>query len=691
MEEGTVLKRYKPYIIILIAVLLAEIFVFNWRFFEGIGYESVELNAYSCGSGVTNSGVNEITVLSGGDKYIEFTGFNTEVKNVYINIRDKRCDEPVEPHNGTALNFERLAVVPSITDYANAQPKEMPERYIVNGVERTKYLRLHTAGESDTLRLKFNGVDNQTLIIDSVVLNKQVPFSPNLIRILALFAIVSLIYAFRYGSPVYEISFNHKSYGQIWLVIVLMLANMILGSIIALANPVFDNPGFEHHHQYDYLAQSFMNGHVYLDYAQPPQALIDMENPYDKAERDRVMAQNGTTYKWDHAYYDGKYYVYFGALPVLTYYLPYRLATGEEFPTQAGVLLNYYIFVIFAFLLIRAVVKKWFKDISLGHYLILSQVFVASSGMIFAIRRPDLYFMPISMALALCVTGLYFWVSAFECRTKVMQGVKLFVGSLCMAAVSGCRPQFLIASFLAIPLFYKTVFKERRLFSKQSLVHTAVFVLPYIVCAAGVMWYNYARFGSVFDFGANYNLTTNDMTSRGFNLGRLPLGLFAYLFQLPVTYAKFPFITSVNLSNYYMGTTVTEMMLGGVVACQPVIWLIAGIKYCRRELKSKGLYALVICCLAFAVVVVAADTEMAGILYRYYADYSYLLILPAIIVALALCTKYTDKRVGFTVVGLSALSLVFDLALVFVSGDYYLDYANPNFYYAITSAITFWL
>ena len=73
MEEGTVLKRYKPYIIILIAVLLAEIFVFNWRFFEGIGYESVELNSYSCGSGVTNSGINEITVLSGGDKSVSYT------------------------------------------------------------------------------------------------------------------------------------------------------------------------------------------------------------------------------------------------------------------------------------------------------------------------------------------------------------------------------------------------------------------------------------------------------------------------------------------------------------------------------------------------------------------------------------------------------------------------------------------
>ncbi len=691
MEEGSAYKKFKPYIIILIGVLIAEIFVFNWRFFEGLGYESVPLESYTCGSGVAAAGINEIKILQNGDKYIEFRGFDTEVKNLYISIRDKRCDEPYESGEGTSLSFERLAVVPSINDYANAQPKEMPEWYIVNDVERTKYIKLHTAGESDTLRLKFNGVDNQTLIIDSVEVNKQVPFSANPLRVLILFAIAAIIYTFRYGSPVYNIVFDHKSYGQCWIIILVVIANMVLGSVIALSNPVFDNPGFEHHHQYDYLAQSFINGHVYLDYAQPPQALIDMENPYDKTERDRVMAQNGVGYKWDHVYYDGKYYVYFGALPVLTYYLPYRLITQQEFPTRYGVLINYYVFVIFAFFLVRAMVKRWFKDISFAHFLILAQVFVASSGIIFAFRRPDMYFMPISMALALCTAGLYFWISAYDCRTKVMQGVKLFAGSLCMAAVSGCRPQFLIASFLAIPLFYGTVFKERRLFSKQSIVHTVVFILPYIICASAVMWYNYARFGSVFDFGANYNLTTNDMTSRGFNLGRLPFGIFVYLLQLPVTYGKFPFITGTNLSNLYMGTTITEMMLGGVIACQPVVWLVAGIKYCRSELKSKGLYAFVISSLVFALVVVIADTEMAGILYRYYADYSYLLLLPAVLVALALCTRYTNKHVAFMVVCLSGLSLLYDAALLFASGDYYIDSTNPDFYYSITSAITFWL
>lgn len=49
-------------------------------------------------------------------------------------------------------------------------------------------------------------------------------------------------------------------------------------------------------------------------------------------------------------------------------------------------------------------------------------------------------------------------------------------------------------------------------------------ILPYIIVAAGVMYYNAARFGSPFDFGANYNLTFNDMTLRGFRIDRFLYG-----------------------------------------------------------------------------------------------------------------------------------------------------------------------
>lgn len=691
MNDGNQLKRYRPYIIILIVVLLMELLLFNWRFFEGIGYESLNLENFTCGSGVEYVGTNQIKIKGDGDKWIEFQGFEAEVDNVYIDIRDKRNEDQSRRRNGIAWDYQRLSLFLSITDEANSQYMDMPERHIVEGVERTKYIKMHTVGESNKLKIRFNASDNQTLVLNAVTVNKQVPFSVSIVRIIFFYLLFAIAYLLRYGSPIYDIEYNAGSYGQIWAVIILAAANIILGGVISMTNPMFKDCDLEHHKQYNYLADSFIDGKIYLEYAEPPQALIDMENPYDKNNRDIVMRQNGAAYKWDHAYYNGKYYVYFGALPVLVYYMPYKLMTGEDFSTYTGVFLNISIFIVFAFLLLGSIIKKWFKNIPFVHYLLMTQVFILSSGIVFGMRRPDLYAMPITMALMFNVAGLYFWISAYECKTRLMQGIRLCVGSLCMALVAGCRPQFLLASFLAIPLFWGKVFKERELFSKKSAVHTLVFVLPYVIVAAVVMWYNYARFGSVFDFGATYNLTTNDMTRRGFNLGRVPLGFFAYFLQLPVTYGKFPFITGTNLSNTYMGTTIAEMMLGGILATQPLLWLIAFTNYLKKELKSKGIYVFIICSVVFSVIVAMADTQMAGILYRYYMDYSYLMLLPAILVAFTLFEKYRDKRLIFVVTLLCAICLCYDGALIFVQGDYSHDYSNPNFYYKITSALTFWL
>ena len=64
-------------------------------------------------------------------------------------------------------------------------------------------------------------------------------------------------------------------------------------------------------------------------------------------------------------------------------------------------------------------------------------------------------------------------------------------------------------------------------FSYTPLPH----LIPFIIVGLGLMYYNYIRFDSPFDFGANYNLTTNDMTLRGFNIDRIFLGIYYMLFK----------------------------------------------------------------------------------------------------------------------------------------------------------------
>ena len=87
------------------------------------------------------------------------------------------------------------------------------------------------------------------------------------------------------------------------------------------------------------------------------------------------------------------------------------------------------------------------------------------------------------------------------------------------------------------------------------------------------MYYNYARFGSVFDFGASYNLTTNDMRYRGWVWGRIPYGIFVYLFQPVKLTTDFPFMETLFASTHYMGITIQEFTPGGLFATHLFAWL----------------------------------------------------------------------------------------------------------------------
>ncbi|MBQ7646384.1 MAG: hypothetical protein IJS94_03855 [Clostridia bacterium] len=81
--------------------------------------------------------------------------------------------------------------------------------------------------------------------------------------------------------------------------------------------------------QYEETARAFLDGRLYIDNDDIDEALLSMENPYDPDARDEL----GVYYEWDHALYNGHYYMYFGVVPVLLLFLPFRAITGSNLTT----------------------------------------------------------------------------------------------------------------------------------------------------------------------------------------------------------------------------------------------------------------------------------------------------------------------------------------------------------------------
>ena len=78
---------------------------------------------------------------------------------------------------------------------------------------------------------------------------------------------------------------------------------------------------------YHHLVEGFMQGQLSMTIRPDPE-LATLADPYDPLERVRI----GHPGLADASYYKGRYYLYFGAAPAMTLFLPFRLLTGLHFP-----------------------------------------------------------------------------------------------------------------------------------------------------------------------------------------------------------------------------------------------------------------------------------------------------------------------------------------------------------------------
>ena len=457
--------------------------------------------------------------------------------------------------------------------------------------------------------------------------------------------------------------------------------------------------GGDNAQQYAELAKAMAHGQLYLE-EEPPQWLQDMADPYDKGARDEAQKETGEPYLFDVAYHDGHYYVYFGVVPVVLFYLPFYLLTGANFPTAIGVLIACVAFVLGCSALLDRFARYHFKRVSLGLYLLLQIPLVTCCGILYLLKFPTFYSLPIMLGLAFSVWGLYFWMRGRASAARSAGPEKWYLaGSLCMALVVGCRPQLVVLSLLAFPLFWRAYITERRLFSPRGAREFACLVAPYAVVAAGLMGYNYARFGSLTDFGANYNLTVNDMTKRGWNLGRLAPALFAYFLQPPCVTGVFPYVQPAPFDTTYMGQTIKEVTFGGILACLPVLWVLPFAKRIlalrMRQRSTRTIMGVIVVLLASGVIVALLDAQMAGILQRYFADFSFMFLAAVVLLAFIVNENLPPGSMAQNLLMkvllvLVAVSVLYSVLVCFVPETGWYSDVYPWAYQDVIETAQFW-
>ena len=266
-------------------------------------------------------------------------------------------------------------------------------------------------------------------------------------------AVLAALYAVRPNGGLNSLTAETAGRREKIVLLVLAAAVVLLCTLPMSLSPYWNGEFPEHRNQYELMAEAILDGRLHLEYDDVDPKLLEMENPYDTMKRIEL----GVSVHWDHAFYNGRHYMYFGIVPVILLFLPFRLVTGVTLVTYQATQIFTGLFIAGMFALFRLVAKKFFPSLSWAAYLSLSAAFSMMSVW-YLVGEPALYCTAIASGICMEVWSLYFFVKAVwdspNDRRAVLWGV---AGSLCGALAFGCRPPIALVNLLAVPMLLRAM------------------------------------------------------------------------------------------------------------------------------------------------------------------------------------------------------------------------------------------
>ncbi len=289
---------------------------------------------------------------------------------------------------------------------------------------------------------------------------------------------------------------------------------------------------------YDMQADAFLAGSTAL-LEEPPVQLAQLADPYDWHQRE------GFAYLWDATYYQGKYYLYWGPMPALLA-SAFKLVRPVVVEDQVLVLL-FVVGLAAVYAALLADVRKRFFPSAPGWTVFAFTLMLAFSTPVFwLVNRPSVYEAAIAACQFFLFLGLYALVKGLFAVRR--QWAWMLLAGIALGAAVGSRASVL---FVVLLLFGVSAWQlvKRVHNDRGALVSLAALTLPLAAFAVGLAWFNYARFGSIFETGLRYQLTGNFMGGEDtllYSPWYVVPNLILALFQPFKNTAEFPFLKAVS-------------------------------------------------------------------------------------------------------------------------------------------------
>ncbi len=687
------LKRFiKSAAVVCLIAFAVETFVFNFKSFTHFTSEN-----YSSFSEMYTDTSDTVVINSDN---VEINGNGC----IYVDLNSKGLNALQLEFDSVKSNDENSA----FTCTAAIKDGNFTKQYIKVGEKRLSSdygkcdFSFNTYDVLQSVQINFQDI-NTPVTLKSVNFTSALPFRFSEIRFYALFLLLTLICAIR-SFEFYNVIYDRNNKKH-------RIAIITLTAICSLSMFCFVNPNAESivynkntrvsgSDPYVQMFDAVQNKRVNID-IEPSPELLEMENPYDISER----SEKGISYAWDRAYYNGKYYSYYGIAPVITFYYPYYLLTNKLPSINTAAIFFGILSVIFISGTIMAFIKRFIKK---PNFLLVMMLLVAScfaSGMYFNVASSDMYALP--GITGTCYLMLCLWCG-FEACSQNGKKKQLLLFAVCGLAFALClasKPTRALSALILAPVFLEFIFSSS-IKIKEKVKSVASFMIPVLVGCGALMIYNYARFDSPFQFGAVYQLTVSNVNANGLKLSFIPPAIIQYFFHPVNMTGTFPFIgiggvsienrESYIYSDFAVGALTIPMILAGICVLPFLL------HHLRKEKGKKFIFddnavkkITYIFILVMAVIIAWFNYCIAGIILSYVCDILPLLSILSVFVLLDFQQQtVSGSEVSNKLTCAISLTAVFTvilicMELIAIQGTA-LYQCFPNISYVLEDIVCFW-
>jgi hypothetical protein len=571
-------------------------------------------------------------------------------------------------------DFKRYGQIETLIRWTDEENVREFKKTFYRALPHEDYTAVQTCGKVSEFTLIFSG-EFSFEEISKIAVNKRIPFYFSGLRLfvvsLLFFAIIMFAHKPLRAKAAYylfEYKFDpaNKKQNIVYALLVGMIVFFSWFCVYTSASESFSNS--PQNNQYNrYLVDAFIAGRTNIDFGHP-EKLLNAERPYSHTWLTSNGYENGVDWSWDIAYYKGKFYTYYGPVPAVLLYLPYKLITGNYLSHCTGVFVFAAIAVFFLALLWRFSVIKYMPNARFAFYALSFSALFFVSHLFAGLRYPSVWTIGQVAGFAFIAAGTFLLLKSVD--KENINYLKLFFACLCFALAVGCRPNMVLMSILVPAVLWKR--RSWRL---------AVFIMvPYIMVAIPLCVYNYVRFESVFQFGQKYciaiiNIPAAQLLNPLGKIHRMLITFIFYLFRLYRYSFHFPFVELVppsGLITYAFGFIWIYNSGGGLINFPILFCLIYLFKNIFRKDKRDG-----ICLSSKFFIIATVMLVLYSIIYtfhgRYLLDCIIFFILPSLFCAYYWCDDVCQSAVRLKIIYVLLIASIFVGMFLFVTWSDFLD------------------